>query len=91
MELLSRGYKISIGKIGSSEVDFIATSFNEVIYIQVCESLSSEETKNRELKSLQSIKDNYEKIILTKDRIFSGTSVNGIKILNIIDWLLELK
>lgn len=88
LELLSRGYKVSIGKIGNNEVDFIATTPNEKIYIQVCETLSSEETRTRELKPLQNIKDNYEKIILTRDNIFVGIDENGIKILNIIDWLL---
>lgn len=53
---------------------------------QFCETLYSEET--RELKPLQNIKDNYEKIILTKDNIFVNTDDNGIKILNVIDWLL---
>ena len=89
LELLSRGYNISIGKVGSAEVDFIATTFNEKIYIQVCETLISEETRKRELKPLQSIKDNYEKIILTKDILFTGTDENGIKILNVVDWLLN--
>lgn len=89
LELLSRGYKVSIGKIGNTEVDFIATTFNEKIYIQVSETLISEETRMRELKPLQSIKDNYEKIILTRDNIFVGTDDNGVKILNIIDWLMK--
>lgn len=89
LELLCRGYNISIGKVGSTEVDFIATTFNEKIYIQVCETLNSEETRKRELKPLQSIKDNYEKIIITKDILFTGTDENGIKILNVVDWLLN--
>ena len=89
LELLSRGYNISIGKIGNTEVDFIATTYNEKIYIQVCETLYSEETRTRELKPLQNIKDNYEKIVLTKDNIFVNTDENGIKILNVIDWLLN--
>lgn len=87
LELLSRGYKVSIGKINSAEVDFIATTFKEKLYIQVSETMYSEETKMRELKPLQNIKDNYEKIILTRDNIFVNTDDNGIKILNIIDWL----
>ncbi|MGN0018861.1 MAG: ATP-binding protein [Candidatus Gastranaerophilaceae bacterium] len=89
LELLSRGYKVSIGKIDDKEVDFIATTFNDKIYIQVCETLLSEETRARELKPLQSIKDNYEKIILTKDNIFVGGNENGIKILNVVDWLVN--
>lgn len=89
LELLSRGYKVSIGKFDDKEVDFIATTFNDKIYIQVCETLLSEETRARELKQLQSIKDNYEKIILTKDNIFVGGNENGIKILNVVDWLIN--
>ncbi len=89
LELLSRGYKVSIGKFDDKEVDFIATTFNDKIYIQVCETLLSEETRARELKPLQSIKDNYEKIILTKDNIFVGGNENGIKILNVVDWLVN--
>ena len=89
LELLSRGYNVSIGKIGNNEVNFIATTYNEKIYIQVCETLYSEETRERELKPLQNIKDNYEKIILTRDNVFVDTDDNGIKILNIVDWLLN--
>ena len=89
MELKNRGYRVSIGKVGNQEVDFIATTFNEKIYIQVCETLMSEETKMRELKPLQSIKDNYEKIILTMDNLFVDTDNEGIKIINLIDWLLR--
>ena len=89
LELLNRGYNVSIGKIGSNEVDFIATTYNEKIYIQVCETLYSEETRERELTPLQNIKDNYEKIILTRDNVFVRTDENGIKILNVIDWLLN--
>lgn len=89
LELLSRGYNISIGKLNNKEVDFIASSFNEKIYIQVCETLYSEETKKRELIPLQNINDNYEKIILTRDNVLVGTNEEGIKILNIIDWLLN--
>ena len=88
LELFSRGYKVSIGKIGNTEVDFIATTPNEKIYIQVCETMYSDETKMRELKPLQNIKDNYEKLILTRDNMFVNTDDNGIKILNVVDWLM---
>ena len=89
MELKNRGYRVSVGKVGNQEVDFIATTFNEKIYIQVCETLMSEETRMRELKPLQSIKDNYEKIILTMDNVFVDTDDEGIKIINLVDWLLR--
>ena len=89
LELNSRGYKVSIGKVNDKEVDFIATSSSEKKYIQVTETIMSEETRQRELSPLQAIKDNYEKIILTTDVLFANTDENGIKIINIIDWLLD--
>lgn len=88
MELLKRGYNISIGKIYDKEVDFIATKYNEKKYIQVTETLMGEKTRIRELQSLKNINDNYEKIVLTTDNLFTDTDDEGIKIINLIDWLL---
>ena len=89
MELKNRGYRVSIGKVSSQEIDFIATNFQEKIYIQVSQSLLDEKTREREFAPLKAIKDNYEKIILTTDNIFVNTDAEGIKIINIIDWLLH--
>lgn len=89
MELLKRGYNVSIGKIYDKEVDFIATKYNEKKYIQVTETLMGEKTRIRELQSLKNINDNYEKIVLTTDNLFTDTDDEGIKIINLIDWLLE--
>ncbi len=88
LELLRRNYKVYIGKIGEKEVDFIAEKANEKIYIQVTESMLTKETAERELRPLQMINDNYEKIILSMDRNYIN-SYEGIKNLNLIDWLLE--
>ena len=88
MELLKRGYNVSIGKIYDKEVDFIATKYNEKKYIQVTETLMGEKTRIRELQSLKNINDNYEKIVLTTDNLFTDTDDEGIKIINLIDWLL---
>ena len=89
LELLRRGYKVNIGKTKNDyEVDFVAENPNEIIYYQVTQSLSSDEVKTRELRSLENINDNYEKIILTMDRTINN-DYNGIKVKNIIDWLLE--
>ena len=88
-ELFRRGYNVSIGKIADKEIDFIATKTNEKIYIQVTETMADEKTRERELASLNMVKDHFEKIVLTTDVLFTGTSENGIKIINIIDWLLE--
>ena len=89
LELMRRGYKISIGAISGKEVDFIASTANEKIYIQVTETLLNENTRKRELAPLLAIKDNYTKIILTTDELFNNSDENGIKIVNIIDWLLD--
>lgn len=86
LELIRRHYRVYIGKISDTEVDFLAEKPNEKLYIQVTESLASPKTRERELRPLLSINDNYEKIILTSDRSFI-TSENGIKIINVIDWL----
>ena len=69
-------------------MDFVAENPNEIIYYQVTQTLLNEEVKNRELRSLESINDNYEKIILTMDKPINK-DYNGIKVINLIDWLLE--
>ena len=88
LELLRRGYRVNIGKTNDYEVDFIADTPNTIKYFQVTRSLSNEEVKRRELKSLESIDDNYEKIILTMDKTINN-DYNGIKVTNIIEWLLK--
>ena len=88
LELLRRHYRVYIGKVGENEIDFIAENPEEKIYIQVTESMQSPETRQRELRPLQMIPDNYEKIILSMDRSFI-TSYDGIKAINLIDWLLS--
>ena len=88
LELLRRDYRVSIGKVGEMEVDFIAEKPNEKLYIQVTETMLSEQTRTRELRPLQIIQDNYEKIILSMDKNYI-TSYEGIKSLNLLDWLLK--
>ena len=86
-ELLRRGYRINIGKVGSTEVDFIARKDDDIIYYQVTADITSEKIFKREIKPLQLIKDNYEKVILTLDKYTPG-NYEGIRVLNVIDWLL---
>lgn len=88
-ELLNRGYTVTVGKTDSLEVDFIATTSKEKKYYQVTLSLLEENVRNREFAPLKSINDNYEKTILTLDRVYNETSEEGIKCRNIIDFLLE--
>ena len=88
LELLRRGYEVTIGKIGSLEVDFVASKPNEKIYYQVSATIMDEKTRERELRPLESISDNYPKYILTMDQtVFNDYS--GIRVKNIIDFLLE--
>ena len=86
-ELLRRGYDVAIGKVDTAEVDFIATKTDEKLYIQVTESMVSEDVRRRELAPLQKIRDNYEKIVLSMDTGLDS-SYDGIKSLNLIQWLL---
>ncbi|MDD2208025.1 MAG: DUF4143 domain-containing protein, partial [Bacilli bacterium] len=87
LELKRRGYEIYIGKIDDVEVDFIATSDNGTEYYQVAYTVIEEETLERELKPLDSIKDHNPKYLLTMD-IVPKVSHNGIKQINVLDWLL---
>ena len=87
-ELLRRGNKVNIGKYGATEVDFVAQKQGVIVYYQVTADMTAEETFEREMRPLQEIKDNYEKIVLTLDQ-FSLGNYDGIKVINVIDWLLE--
>lgn len=93
LELLRRGYDVYIGKVDDFEVDFVALNQNGRIYIQVADTLKgvdSSDTRimDREIRSLRKIDDNYEKIILTSDKI-PRANEDGIKIQNVLEWLLE--
>lgn len=87
-ELLHRGYRVMIGKLGNTEVDFVAEKQGEYTYYQVTADMSAQETFERELRPLKLIRDNYEKIVLTADRLTVG-NYNGIRVKNLTDWLLE--
>lgn len=87
-ELLRRGYDVAIGKVDNAEVDFIAAKADERLYIQVTESMLSENVRNRELALLRKINDNYEKIILSLETGVQ-TSYEGIKVKNLTEWLIE--
>lgn len=88
LELLRRGFDVYIGKIGNMEVDFIAVKANKKIYYQVSASILDDKTKDRELRSLMSIPDQYDKVLLTMDRPYVD-DFEGIKWINIVDFLLK--
>lgn len=87
-ELLRRGYDVAIGKVDNLEVDFIANKADNKLYVQVTESMQNEAVQERELRPLKAIKDNYEKIILSLDSGLNR-SYDGIKSLNVIEWLIS--
>lgn len=87
-ELLRRGYQVNIGKLGDTEVDFVARKNDEIKYYQVTADMTAESTFTREMRSLKAINDNYEKIVLTLDRFTLG-NYEGIKVINGLDWLLD--
>ena len=89
-ELLRRGYDVAIGKVDNTEVDFIASKADDKLYVQVTESMQSENVRARELRPLQTIRDNYEKIVLSLDAGLNA-SYDGIKSLNLIEWLIDEK
>lgn len=87
MELLRRGYQISVGKTDNREVDFVAVRDTEKVYIQVTYLLASDETIEREFSALETIPDNYPKCVISMDEIDRGR--NGIRNINIRDFLLS--
>lgn len=88
LELRRRGYSISIGKLGETEVDFVATRLDERIYVQVTASMADENVRERELRPLMQIRDGYPKIVMSMDRNIIK-DYSGIRNVNIQDWLLE--
>lgn len=86
LELLRRGYTVTVGKVGSKEVDFVCNKRDEKIYIQVTYLLASDETIEREFGVYDSIRDNFPKYVLSLDEF--DMSRNGIKHYNIRDFLL---
>ncbi|MBN1200184.1 MAG: ATP-binding protein [Bacteroidales bacterium] len=88
LELLSRGYSVSLGKLNGFEVDFIAEKGSEKIYFQVCMTLKEEKTIQREYRPLEAIDDHFPKYVLSLDQGFE-TSLKGVQWMNIKDFLLQ--
>lgn len=87
-ELLRRGYKVSVGKYGNTEIDFVAEKSGELEYIQVTADMTAKETFDRELAPLTAVKDNYRKRVLTLDKFTVG-NYDGIEVKNVVEWLTD--
>lgn len=88
LELIRRGYQVFVGKYNNLEVDFVALKKGNPEYYQISHSVAAPETLQRELAALENISDNYPKFLLTRD-IQPEISHNGIRQLNVLDWLLR--
>lgn len=88
LELIRRGYKVYIGKAGEKEIDFVAENKEGFTYFQVAYTTREKAILERELTPLQDINDHYPKYILTMD-IDPIADYDGIKKVNVLDWLLE--
>ena len=88
LELVRRGYTVRVGSFRDREVDFTAVRDGVTEYYQVCLTMMSEDTREREFRSLRSIRDNFPKTVLTLDQFGLGNE-DGIGVVNVLDWLLE--
>jgi len=89
MELLRRGYEVTVGKMNQKEVDFTAEKRDEKLYVQVCYLLASEQVKEREFSALLAINDNFPKYVVSMDEL--EQSYLGIKHMNIRSFLQSEK
>ena len=87
-ELLRRGYSVNVGKVGATEIDFVARKNDAVLYYQVTASMVEKSTFEREMAPLRAINDNYPKTVITLDRYTLG-NYDGFEVVNAIDWLLD--
>jgi len=87
LELLRRGYKVCVGRVGEKEIDFVGEKDGEKLYLQVCYLLNEETTIEREFGSLLDVKDNYPKLVLYKESSFKG-NFEGIPAVRVEDWLM---
>lgn len=87
LELLRRGYKVCVGRVGDKEIDFVGEKDGDKLYVQVCYLLNAESTIQREFGSLLEIKNNFPKIVLYKEGSFKG-KYEGIPAIDVQDWLM---
>ncbi|MDB1103928.1 ATP-binding protein [Lentilactobacillus parabuchneri] len=85
LELIRRGYTVDVGKLDSKEVDFVARKVDEILYVQVTYEIPN---NTHETDNLLNIRDNYKKILITQ-RYYEFKEIDGIPVINLVDWLLS--
>ena len=90
LHLIRSGFRVYVGQLGKSEIDFVAQKDGKTIYIQVAYLLADENTINREFGNLAKISDNYRKYVVTMDEYNSGSNYYGIEQLHLKDFLLNI-
>ena len=85
--LLRLGYTVYIGMLHKAEIDFVAEKQGSTVYIQVCYMLASQETVEREFGNLQMIKDSHPKYVVSLDRMYGDTNIDGIRHLHLREFL----
>ena len=90
LELLRRKCNVYVGQFDKNEIDFVVINSNEIEYYQVALTVLDENTLKRELDAFKNIKDNYPKYLITLDDVMVNTDYDGIKVVNALEWLLEV-
>lgn len=88
LELLRRGYRVYVGKVNNTEIDFVAENRDGIKYFQVAITVRDEKVLERELRSLKNTEDHYPKYLITMDMDLTA-DYEGITKINIVDWLLQ--
>jgi predicted AAA+ superfamily ATPase len=89
MQLIREGFTVYVGKTDHLEIDFVGQRLQERIYVQVCFRLEGENTRKREITSLQKVADNFPKYIVTLDDFGLGTTAEGIDVVHLREFLLR--
>ncbi|WP_436696913.1 ATP-binding protein [Lactiplantibacillus pentosus] len=86
VELQRRGYTVDVGKMNTKEIDFVARKVNRVLYVQVAYEIPA---NSHETDNLLQLRDNYEKLLITQRHYPDIQDIDGIPVVNIVDWLLR--
>ena len=91
LELLRRGFHVSVGQLPKGEIDFVAEKNGSLAYYQVSESTLSPKVLDRELTPLRQPSDQYPRYLLTLDEISANADYDGIRKMNVLQWMMEEK